>query len=72
MINHRPARGFDDIAPYAIAIVQLEEGPRMMSNIVGVDVTPENLRIDMPLEVAWERLDDEITLPLFRPTGGTA
>ena len=35
VINHRPAPGFEDEAPYAIAIVQMEEGPRMMTNIVG-------------------------------------
>ena len=37
MINHRPAPGFEEDSPYAIAIVQLEEGPRMMSNIVGIE-----------------------------------
>jgi uncharacterized OB-fold protein len=69
VINQRPARGFDDMAPYVIAIVQLEEGPRMMSNVIGVEPTPENLPIDLPLEVTWEQQSDEITLPLFRPAG---
>src|SRR5256885_17174125 len=41
LINHRPAPGFE--APYAIAVVQLDEGPRMMSNIAGVEQTPEAL-----------------------------
>ena len=49
MINHRPPPGFEDEAPYAIAIVQLDEGPRMMTNIVGIENTPENLVLDMPL-----------------------
>ena len=40
MINHRAAPGFEDEAPYAIAVVQLEEGPRMMTNIVGIENTP--------------------------------
>lgn len=70
VINYRPAYGFDDIAPYVIAVVQLDEGPRMMTNIVGVDPKPENLPIDLPVEVTWEQLDDKITLPLFRPAGG--
>ena len=35
VINHRPARGFEDDAPYAIAVVELAEGPRMMTNIDG-------------------------------------
>ena len=69
VINYRPAYGFQDIAPYAIAVVQLEEGPRMMTNIIGVDATPENLPIDLPVEVTWEQQNDTITLPLFRPVG---
>ncbi len=67
IINQRamPNSGFE--APYAIAVVELAEGPRMMTNIVGTPQTPEALVLDMPLEVAFESLTDEITLPLFRP-----
>jgi len=39
----------------------------MMTNIVGCPQTPEALELDMKLEVTFERLDDNITLPLFRP-----
>lgn len=67
VINHRPARGFEDMAPYIIAVVQLEEGPRMMTNVIGVDPDPEQLPPDMPLEVTFERQSEDITLPLFRP-----
>jgi uncharacterized OB-fold protein len=70
VINHRPPPGFRDDAPYVIAVVALEEGPRMMTNIVGVEPRPERLPLDMPLRVRWERLSDEITLPLFEPAGG--
>ena len=65
VINHLPSPGFTP--PFAIAVVELEEGPRLMSNIVGCPQTPEALRIDMPLEVTFERLTDEITLPQFKP-----
>jgi uncharacterized OB-fold protein len=68
VINHRPAPGFEADAPYAIAVVQLEEGPRLMSNIVDVENTPENLVVDMPLEVTFEERG-EIMLPQFRPAG---
>ena len=44
VINHRPAPGFEDDAPYAIAVVELDEGPRMMTSIVGLPATPEALR----------------------------
>ncbi len=67
VINHRPHPAWD--APYSIAIVELDEGPHMMSNIIGCDQTPEALQLDMPLTVAFEKLTDEITLPLFKPVG---
>jgi uncharacterized protein len=53
--------------PYAIAVVELTEGPRMMTNIVGCEQTPEALQLDMPVEVVFEPQTDTITLPLFRP-----
>ena len=65
VINERAAPGFE--APYAIAVVELEEGPRMMTNIVESPQTPEALVLDMPLEVTFEALSEEIALPLFRP-----
>jgi hypothetical protein len=67
VIHERPVPGFTP--PYAIAVVALEEGPRMMTNLIDVAQTPEALVLDMPLEVAFERLDDEISLPVFRPAG---
>jgi hypothetical protein len=67
VINHRAAPGFE--APYAIAVVALEEGPRMMSSIVGVAQTPEALVLDMALEVTFEPRGD-VALPVFRPAGG--
>jgi uncharacterized protein len=68
IINHRAAPGFT--APYAVAVVQLAEGPRLMSNIVDCPQTPEALVLDMPLEVVFQKLDDKITLPVFRPAKG--
>ncbi|MCV7149964.1 Zn-ribbon domain-containing OB-fold protein [Mycolicibacterium pyrenivorans] len=68
VINHRPAPGFAADAPYAIALVQLDEGPRMMSNILGVENIPENLVLDMALEVTFEQRGD-ITVPQFQPAG---
>jgi hypothetical protein len=65
VIHQRPVPGFE--APYAIAVVALAEGPRMMTNLVDVAQTPEALELDMPLEVTFQKLDDEISLPVFRP-----
>ncbi|MEA3075667.1 MAG: hypothetical protein QOF60_575 [Actinomycetota bacterium] len=62
VINHRAAPGFEP--GYAIAVVELEEGPRMMTNIVGVPNTPDDLVLDMALVVAFEDRGD-LRLPVF-------
>jgi uncharacterized OB-fold protein len=72
VIAHRGPPGFRDATPYVIAVVELDEGPRMMSNVIGVEPTPEALPVDLRLEATFERQSDEITLPLFRPAGGGA
>lgn len=69
VINHRPAPGFEEKTPYAIAVVELDEGPRLMTNILGVENTPENLVLDMPLEVTFEEISDAVTLYAFQPAG---
>jgi len=65
VIHHRDAPGFR--APYAIAVVELEEGPRLLTNIVETPQTPEALVLDMPVEVVFEAHGEQIALPLFRP-----
>ncbi len=67
-IVHRPPHpGFVDDAPYVAAIVELAEGPRMPTNIVMDDPEPEKLLIDMPLEVTFEDITEQISLPKFKP-----
>ena len=68
VIHHRKVPGFTP--PYAIAVVELAEGPRMMTNIIDCPQTPEALVLDMNLEVSYLKMDDEISLPLFRPAKG--
>jgi uncharacterized OB-fold protein len=50
-----------------VALVELREGVRMMTNIV--DCPPDDVRSDMAVEVTWEQLSDGRQLPLFRPVG---
>lgn len=64
IISHRPAPGY--APPYVIALVTLEEGPRMLSNLVDVDPRPEVLALDMPLQVRFEWRGDT-ALPVFAP-----
>ena len=54
----------DDI-PYTVAIIHLTEGPRMESNIT--DCKVEDIRIDMPVEVYFNDVTDEVSLPKFKP-----
>lgn len=56
---------FNQRVPYTAAIVELAEGPRMMTNVI--DCLPENLRAGLELELACHALDGTPPLPLFRP-----
>lgn len=58
---------FRDQLPYVAAVVELAEGPRVMTQVVGCP--QEQLSIGMRLAVVFEALTDEITVPVFRPAG---
>ena len=68
-VVHRGARGFPLGPPYVLAIVELAEGPRLMTNLVGVEPDPARLRIGMAVEVTFEDVTPEVALPRFRPAG---
>jgi uncharacterized protein len=59
--------GFEDRIPYVVLVVELEEqkGLFTIGNIF--DCAAEDIEISMPLEVAWEDIDNEVTLPQWRP-----
>jgi len=59
------APGFREELPYVLAIVELDEGVRMMTNVVGC--APDAVRVGMPVQVVFEDVTAEITLPKFRP-----
>lgn len=56
--------GFFSDVPYAVVIVELEEGVRVVSNIV--DCKPEDIYIGMPVEVIFDDVTEEVTLPRFK------
>jgi uncharacterized protein len=64
-VCHRGSPGFEGDAPYNIALVELEEGVRMMSNIV--ECPDADLTIGMPVEVVFDDVTEEVTLPRFKP-----
>ncbi len=59
------AAGFRDSLPYVMAYVELDEGPKMLTNII--DCGPEQVKIGMPVEVVYEDVTAEVTLAKFRP-----
>jgi uncharacterized OB-fold protein len=58
---------FPERVPYIAAVVDLAEGPRMMTNLV--DCTADQLSVGMPLEVVFRPVSDDVVLPVFRPFG---
>jgi uncharacterized OB-fold protein len=69
VVMHRAYHpGFKDALPYNVAVIELEEGPRLVSNVV--DCRNEELYVGMPVEVAFDDVTDTVTLPKFRPRPG--
>ncbi len=65
VIAHRGHPAFE--SPYVIAMVELDEGAKMMTNIVGVeDPTPEKLPVDAAVQIVYQDVNDTITLPAFQ------
>ena len=62
--HQNQAPGFRDELPYVMAYVQLDEGPRILTNIVHTD--PQAVRIGMPVEVVFEEFDEGSALPKFQ------
>ncbi len=64
VVRQALAKGWQPMVPYVVAVIELEEGPRFVSNMVGI--APEDVTIGMPVEVTFEPIGDT-KLPLFRP-----
>ncbi len=68
-VVHRAPRPQFEV-PYIVATIAMEEGWHMLSNVL--DCAIEDVAVDLPVKVSFRRLSDEITLPYFVPTRGTA
>jgi hypothetical protein len=62
--HQNQAPGFREELPYVMAYVELDEGPRLLTNVVGSK--PEEVQIGMPVVVEFEDVESEISLPKFR------
>ena len=65
IVHHAYSREFADRLPYAAVVVRLAEGPFFHTNVVGCE--PGDIYVGMPVEVVFDHLDLETTLPRFRP-----
>jgi uncharacterized OB-fold protein len=64
VVHHPQVPAFD--YPLPIAVVELAEGTRLVADVIGV--AADAVRIGMPVAVEFVAVDDELTLPMFRPT----
>lgn len=65
-VVHRPAHpGMAAEVPYIVALVEVEEGVRLMTNLVDCD--PGDVEVGLEVEVIFQRISEEIAIPLFRP-----
>ena len=62
--------GFVEDVPYVVAIIELEEGVRLVSNVVGVE--PDAVEIGMRVMLEWDDTSGEYPLPKFRPVEGAS
>lgn len=70
-IAHRPPRpAFQDRLPYVAALVELEGGARIPTNLVDVEPDPSQIKIGMLVEVVFDDVTSDVTLPKFRPVRG--
>lgn len=67
IVHRPPTPAFRDKVPYVVAIVELEEGPKIPTNLVGIEPDPARIRVGMPVVVDFEDVSPTISLPVFRP-----
>jgi uncharacterized protein len=67
VIHRNGTPGFAEELPYVVAIVELEEGPRMTANVIGVE--PDEVFVDMPVQATFVKVSDEIGFPQFTKEG---
>lgn len=65
VVHRAPSPRFSDAAPYVVALIELDEGVRMLSNVV--EATLESLRIGLRVKVVFEEISPGTNLPLFQP-----
>lgn len=65
VVREQGAPGWNELVPYVLTVVELDEGPHVLTNLVNIE--PEQVKIGMPVEVTFAALADGMKLPVFRP-----
>jgi uncharacterized protein len=65
VVRQMGMRPFRDELPYVVAMIELEEGPRMMGNVTGCD--PDAVRIGLPVEAYFVRAAEDVGVVMWRP-----
>ena len=64
-VTHQNGEPYDEATPYVLAYVELDEGPRMMTNVVGVE--PDDVYVGQEVTVVFDETEDGYALPRFTP-----
>lgn len=65
VVRQSLAKGWDELIPYVVAVIDLEEGPKFLTDLINVD--PHDVTIGMPVEVIFEAAGDGVKMPYFQP-----
>jgi len=69
IVRQQHAAPFRELVPYVVAMIELDEGVRLMGNVV--DCEPESVAVGMPVEVFFAPVEDDLALPFWRPARPT-
>src|SRR5207237_2840610 len=67
IVHRPPTPAFQERVPYVAALVELEDGARIPTNLVDVEPDPAKIQVGMAVEVVFEDVSETIALPKFRP-----
>jgi uncharacterized OB-fold protein len=68
LMHQKYYNSFADEIPYNIAVVRSAEGPKFLTNLV--DIANDDIKVEMPVEVYFDDVDENLTLPKWKPIGG--
>ncbi len=67
IVHRAPTPAFADMVPFVTAIVELEDGARFPTNLVQVEPDQSKIKVGMPVEVVFDDVTENVTLPKFKP-----